>query len=128
MSTRLNILTAIQTKLETLSGLGTVFYWHDLDFEYGQPAIAFRDLDEDYTVQNLAYQNELNIELRAIAFTENLLADSEALLDALIQFVRDETWNGYGQKTILVRSEKSVDTKGKKAVLVSLFFRVLYRS
>ncbi len=125
MSKRRSILEAIKAKLET-QGL-PVFYWQDLDFEYGADAIAFRDLEQGYTPKNQSYEQSLEIEIRAIQFTSSPLIDSCGLLETLVNLVREETWGGYVIKTILQRDEKSVETKGKLAVRVSLFFCVIYR-
>ena len=103
MSKRLNILTAIQAKLNTLSGFETVVYGQAVDFEYDKSAIAFLPLFHDYTARNQQYKNELEIEIKALKFTDNLLEDGEALLSDLETLVRDENWNQNAYKTFLVK-------------------------
>lgn len=124
---RLNILTAIQAKLQTLSDFETV-YGQAIDFEYGVNAISFFPLIHEYRANNLSYENELEIQVRAIKFTNNFLEDGEALLNELETLARDENWDNNCYKTLLLRSEIRFEEKGKKALLIEFSFKVLYRT
>lgn len=127
MSKRLNILTSIQAKLETLSGFETVLYGQTVDFEYDKVAIAFQPISHDYKINNQQYENEIEIQVRLIKFTDNLLTDGENLLDELESLIRDENWGNNAVKTVLLRNQFSFGENGKKAFLLEFDFKVMYR-
>ncbi len=131
---RLSILGIIQDKLQSITvanGYNTdignrVFYWQDLDFEYGETgAISFKDAFEETISNNTIYDKQLSIDVEAIKFTENALEDSclilEDLINSLLKFKEI-----YAKLEIKV-NEKKIETKGKKAIRIKLTNLIMYR-
>jgi hypothetical protein len=132
---RLAILNAIADKLETittangyLTNVGNrVFYWQDLEFEYGEiGAISYRDPFEENKEVNLSLENSLTVEVSAIQFTENALTDSCNLLTDLIRAIKGAIWANKSIKSRLVSNDKRIETKGKTAIQIKLVFKVTY--
>ncbi|MGL5805955.1 MAG: hypothetical protein ACRC11_11010 [Xenococcaceae cyanobacterium] len=138
MGKRLDILLAIGSRLGEIAIAnsyntnigGQSFYWHDLDFEYGAlGAVTYRDAEEDNVEVNIRRDNQLHLEIEAIAFADDTLATGENLLSDLISAVgKDPTWGGLSTKTTIVRNEKAVETNGKTAVRVILYLDIFYRT
>lgn len=126
MSKRLNILTAIQTKLNTLPDFEVVVYGQAIDFEYDKNAIAFQPISHEYQEENLIYENEVEIQITAIKFTDDFLTDGEAIVNDLESLVRGEHWDKNAHKTLLVRNDVSFGEKGKKALLIEFVFKVRF--
>lgn len=133
---RAAILAEVEKKLKTIrtaNGFNTdvgnrVFYWHDLDFEYGEVgAIAFKDPIEQMEFVNLSYQQLLLLEVSAIIFTQNPFTDGDLLLEDLINCLKDEIWEGHAMRTILSKNTKTIETKGRMAIKVTLEAKVIYR-
>jgi hypothetical protein len=126
MSKRLNVLTAIKDKLETLSGFDVVLYGQTVDFEYDKAAIAFQPISHEYQENNLIQENEVEIQITAIKFNVDFMTDGEALLSDLENLIVGEHWNKNANKTVLIRNDISFDEKGKKALLIEFVFKVKY--
>lgn len=133
-SKRLAIVSGVGEALEKITidnGFNTdlglrVFYWQDLDFQYKETgAINFKDLYEEMADQNIPYQHELYFEVEAIKFSDNWLEDSHLLLQDLIKAI-NINFSG-ALRTSLISNEKTIETKGEKAIRVSLKFKVKYR-
>jgi hypothetical protein len=127
MSKRKVILLAIKTKLETLTGFESVFYWHDVPLEYEKDVIEFRDLEERSQQVNILYSQDLMIRVRATKFTEDTLEVGENILADLKALFADETWSGNAHKTSFTNNRKIVKTSGKKSVTVEMYLNICYR-
>lgn len=136
--TRLTLLQALQTQLGTIttangytSNIGqAVTYWDAYEVDYSGPAaVTFRDVETQYQRINNKYQNKLNVEIEAIAFTRQAdkLTLSVGLLEDIKAAICVKPW---GTGVIAVRpvlDSKQIEAKGKQAVSVVLTVEIEYR-
>jgi hypothetical protein len=127
MPKRKAILLAIKTKLETLMGFDSVFYWHDFPTEYDKDILEFRDLEERSQQVNIPFSQDLMVRVRATKFTEDTLEVGEDTLDDLKALFADEHWDGNAHRTSLTSNRKIVKTSGKKSVTVEMYLAIQYR-
>lgn len=135
---RRQILTDLLTQLGTITpanGYQTAIganakYWECYPDDYaGPPTVTFFDREEDTEKNNTLYNQVLNIEIQAIAYTSaaNKLTDSCNLIDDLYKALVQTRWT---EAAIIVRpksNEKTIEGKGKQAIAVSYFLEIEYR-
>ena len=137
MSKRIDIMSAVADRSSQITiangystdiGLNT-FYWHDLPLEYGYPALAYRDVAEDYVVMNRLRENILHLELEGLLFSDNPGVDGNKIIGDIIQALGvDPTWSGLCFNTQLVKSETTVETDGQTAVRAVVYVDLFYRT
>lgn len=125
---QITVLNGYQTNVGS-----KVVYWQDLPFDYGEVgAVTYRDPEVSSTLVNRQSQNEVRIEIEAIATTANPKATSCAIIEDIYKAVRgDETWNGLSIWTRPTETEsilKDIETQGKTAVRVQCNFVICLRS
>lgn len=137
MKRREEILNAVEARLKTLT-LSNGYsvncghrcdYWHDLPFEYGEAgAITYRDPEEELVEENRVHNCILHMEIEALAFVANPLADSEALVADIRELLSaDRNWSGLAQQTRLRKISKTLETQGKTAARVMAEVDINYK-
>jgi len=133
---RLAIITTIINKLATITQINgyhtnlgnNIFYFRDLDYEYGETgAISIIDSEEYSNDINLNKTKQLNLSIEAIAFSENTLLDSHNMLEDLENALSDESVGGLAIKATIESSEKSIQTAGKTAIKITLNYQIIYK-
>ncbi|MEG3437697.1 hypothetical protein V0288_11255 [Pannus brasiliensis CCIBt3594] len=124
-SARQKILEDLKGLLEQIPEFPKVYYWKDLDFQFEENAIEFRDPIEDTKSVNVPYQKCLYVVVSAVKFTDNLLEDGSQIL-AILEgaIVKLSVTPG---NVSLKSNEKVVQTKGKTAIRVVVKIEVVYR-
>lgn len=131
---RADILSAIAQRLETiqkengyLTDIGKkVLYWQDFPSEYEADLTIYKDTNHRFERKNQIFQHELDIEIQGILFSGQ--NTSEVVQDFLAAIGEDETWGKLTAYTNVKAADTQLVSTGKRAMSVTLFIEVSYRS
>lgn len=136
--TRLEILQALQTQLQTITtangyhtNLGQnveYFTTYELDYD-GPAAVTFRDVDTEYQRINTRYSHFLTCEIEALAWTTpaNKLTDSCHILEDLNTAIVLSPWHP-GVIAVRPRTDsKQIEARGKQCISFQLDVEIEYR-
>jgi hypothetical protein len=121
-----NLLATIKPVNLYQTNIGdNVVYWQDTDVEFSTNLVEYRDPYEEVKSVNLPLEKTLTVLISVIQVTESVFTVGCQILEDLEKAFAEFTVKE--GKLFIKSNEKTVETKGKKSIKVTVKLEIMYR-